>query len=263
MKPDYKNWVPKGMVIGYFAGFVLALLLALTFGVLALVFSNIWQIILFAIFALIGIVLAIVSTYMLMWHRAFDYNGKRKLSKQIIEGTAKYVVLNEGDVCLDVGCGSGALTIAVAKQNPTAKVIGCDRWGKEYASFSLNLCYNNANAEGITNVSFEKGNAMALPYQDSTFAAVCSNYVYHNVPTKDRQALLMETFRVLKKGGTFAIHDIFTKQKYGDMHKFVEKLKDMGFENVELIDTTNNLFMTPKEAKRLMLLGSVLLVGKK
>lgn len=73
----------------------------------------------------------------------------------------------------------------------------------------------------------------------------------------------METLRVLKKGGTFAIHDIFTKGKYGDMQAFVKKLKDMGYEKVELIDTTNGLFMTRKEAGRLMLTGSALLAGRK
>ena len=74
---------------------------------------------------------------------------------------------------------------------------------------------------------------------------------------------MLETFRVLKKGGTFAIHDLFTKQKYGDMTAFVQKLKELGFEKVELIDTTNGMFMSPKEAKWLALSGSALLVGKK
>ena len=48
-----------------------------------------------------------------------------------------------GDI-LDVGCGSGALTIAVAKNNPEAKGFGVDRWGKEYAAFSKALCGENA-----------------------------------------------------------------------------------------------------------------------
>ena len=37
----------------------------------------------------------------------------------------------------------------------------------------------------------------------------------------------------------------------------------MGYERVELIDTTTGKFMAPKEAKRLMLHGSTLLVGRK
>ena len=90
-----------------------------------------------------------------------------------------------------------------------------------------------------------------------------SNYVYHNIPTNDRQAILLETLRTLKKGGTFAIHDIFSKQKYGDMESFIKKLYDMGYEKVELLDTTDGLFLESKEAKLLMLDASKLLVGKK
>ena len=71
------------------------------------------------------------------------------------------------------------------------------------------------------------------------------------------------TLRVLKKGGTFAIHDLMSPGRYGDMQAFVQKLRDMGYERVELIDTTDGSFMTPKEAKRLMLRGSTLLVGRK
>ena len=37
----------------------------------------------------------------------------------------------------------------------------------------------------------------------------------------------------------------------------------MRYERVELIDTTDGSFTTPKEAKRLMLRGSTLLVGRK
>ena len=38
---------------------------------------------------------------------------------------------------------------------------------------------------------------------------------------------------------------------------------NMGYERVELIDTTDGSFMTPKEAGRLMLRGSTLLLGIK
>ena len=68
---------------------------------------------------------------------------------------------------------------------------------------------------------------------------------------------------MLKKGGTFALHDIFSKAKYGDMQAFVRLLRSMGYEKVELIDTTNGMFMSPWEAKWMALSGSALLVGKK
>ena len=92
---------------------------------------------------------------------------------------------------------------------------------------------------------------------------ITSNYVYHNIPSRDRQKILLETLRVLKKGGTFALHDIFSKAKYGNMQLFVDKLREMGYEKVELIDTTDGRFMSPAEAKWMALSGSALLVGRK
>ena len=89
-----------------------------------------------------------------------------------------------------------------------------------------------------------------------------SNYVYHNIPG-DRQQYLLETLRTLKKGGTFALHDIFSKAKYGDMQAFVRKLRDMGYQQVDLIDTTGGRFMSRFEAAWMGLSGSALLTGKK
>ena len=171
--------------------------------------------------------------------------------------------LPAGGRCLDVGCGSGALSIAVAKRNPHAAVIGVDRWGKEYASFSKTLCEDNARAERVKNVSFQRGDATRLDFPDETFDAVTSNYVYHNIPSDDRQAILLETLRTLKKGGTFAIHDIFSRSKYGDMDAFVRKLRDMGYEKVQMIGTTNGKFMKKSEAGWMGMSGSALLLGKK
>ncbi len=254
MKPNYKNWMPKGMIWSFAAGTVVALALTLIIGVGWL-----------KIFLLIlTLVLAGVTVWTVLMYRAFSYDGRRQMSRQIIDGVVEYVKLPAGGCCLDVGCGSGALAIAVAKRNPQGKVSGIDRWGAEYASFSKKLCEDNAKAEGVAErTDFAQGDALKLDFPDGTFDAVTSNYVYHNIPSRDRQAILLETLRVLKKGGTFAIHDLFSKDKYGDMQSFVKKLKDLGYERAELIPTDNGKFMSPWEAKWMALSGSALLVGKK
>lgn len=213
---------------------------------------------------ILTVILAGMTVWTILMYRAFSYNGKRQMSRQIIDGVAEYVKLPDGGRGLDVGCGSGALTIAVAKRNPNGKVFGIDRWGAEYASFSKKLCEDNAMVEGVSERTvFAQGDALKLDFPDESFDAVTSNYVYHNIPSRDRQTILLETLRVLKKGGSFAIHDIFSKSKYGDMQAFVRKLMDMGYEQVELIPTDSGRFMTPWEAKWMALSGSAILVGKK
>ena len=263
MKPDYKNWMPKGMVLGTLAGAVVCFLLFLILGCSGLLASGTWKTVLKIVFLTAAILCALAALWMWLMYRAFSYNGKRQMSRQIIEGIAERVTLPDGGIGLDVGCGSGALTIACAKRNPQARFIGIDRWGKEYASYNKPLCEANAKAEGVNNTEFRQGNALALDFPDENFDAVTSNYVYHNIPSSDRQAILLETLRVLKKGGTFALHDIFSPARYGDMTAFAEKLRAMGYEKVELIDTTSGMFMSPGEAKWMALSGSALLIGRK
>ena len=261
MKPDYKNWMPKGMVLSGFAATAVFLILFIVFGLTGII-SGTLKTVLFIVF-LAGTIIGLgVSVWMILLYRAFSYNGKRQMSRKIIEGIAGYVKLPDDGKGLDVGCGSGALAIACAKRNPRAAFIGIDRWGKEYASFNKSLCESNAKAEGVNNISFERGDATHLDFPDESFDAVVSNYVYHNIPG-DRQAYLLETLRVLKKGGMFAIHDIYSKSKYGDMQAFVKKLKDMGYADVRLIDTTDGTWITKWESVWMELAGSALLIGKK
>ncbi len=263
MKPDYKNWIPKVLLISLITGTALSLALLLVFGVFGVGVSGGVRTALGVLFAIAFVLCAKYTEWCVYAYRSFSYDGKRKLSKQIIDGTAAYITLPEGGVGLDVGCGSGALTIACAKRNPQGKMLGIDHWGLEYAAFSQKLCEKNAAAEGVTNASFRHGDAVKLDFPDESFDAVTSNYVYHNISGKNKQELLLETLRVLKKGGCFAIHDLMTHRRYGDMQAFLSRLKSMGYEQVELIDTTDGQFMSKKEAAHIMLQGSTLLVGRK
>ncbi len=261
MSANYKNWVPNEMITALTAGTAI-----LGAGTAALMCAKMNPKLKKAVVGTVGagtLIGGAMTAWSIYAHDKFSYNGKRQLSKEIVEGTAKYVTLPQDGVGLDVGCGSGALTIACAKRNPQGIMIGIDRWGKEYASFSQQLCEDNSDAEDVQNTEFYQGDACKLNYPDEYFDAVTSNYVYHNITGVDKQGLLRETLRVLKKGGTFAIHDIMSKARYGDMQQFVRELYDEGYEVVELIDTTDGMFMSKGEAKILGLNGSSLLIGKK
>ena len=263
-KPDYKNWVPKSMVIGLGAATAASASLFVLFGASDRFLKGRAQQAAAIAFGAATPVLLFYTGWMGALHRTFDYNGQRKLAKTIIDGTAELVHIPDGGTGLDVGCGSGALTIACAKRNPKAQMLGCDIWSGAYkAVFTKKRCEDNAKAEGVSNVRFTEGNAVHLPFPDESFDAVTSNYVYHNIAGHNKQQLLLETLRVLKKGGTFAIHDLMSPARYGDMDAFVKKLKAQGYEDVRLIDTTDGRFMERKEAGLLGLGGSTLLVGRK
>ena len=95
MKPDYKNWMPKGMVLGTLAGTLGSLLLFIVFGCTNLLHGKL-KTVLFFVFLALTVVLALVTLWMALMYRAFSYNGKRQMSKQIIEGIADYVKLPDG-----------------------------------------------------------------------------------------------------------------------------------------------------------------------
>ena len=186
MKPDYKNWMPKGMIYSFLGGSIGCGVAAI---VLNLLLNGTLKTVLTVVFTALALLFCGLTVWAVLMHRAFSYNGKRQMSRQIIEGTAAYVKLPTGGKCLDVGCGSGALAIAVAKRNPQAQVVGIDRWGKEYASFNKKLCEGNARAEGVKNTAFQQGDATHLDFADETFDAVVSNYVYHNIPGERQKYL--------------------------------------------------------------------------
>ena len=164
---------------------------------------------------------------------------------------------------LEVGCGSGALSIRAALTWPDAQITGMDYWGVAYG-YGQAMCEKNAESEGVGfRCAFRHGDANKLDFPDESFDAVVSNYVYHNIMGADQQALLLETLRVLKKGGVFALNDDMKPKMYGDMDAFVQKLRDMGYEDVRLIDTATEVFGSRRRAGMMMLGDSRMLVGRK
>jgi len=256
-RPNYENWLPDYFVNG--SGVAAAALGSGTAAAIALRAPRPLKIGL----ALATAGCAAFSAWAAFARNRFSFDVQGSTAKRIIQGVARYVSMPAGGTCLDVGCGSGALSIAVAKINPQASVIGVDRWGVEYAAFSQGLCVRNAAAEGVSNARFQQGDACKLSFEDETFDAVCSNYVYHNIMGADRQVLLRETLRCLKKGGTFAIHDLMDPIRYGDLEAFCESLRAEGYADVQLIPTSQGLLMNRVEAAALSLSSSRLLVGTK
>ena len=95
MKPDYKNWLPKGMVLTGVLITALCLILFILFGLTGLV-SGTLKTVLFILFLLGTLAGLVVSIWMILMYRAFSYNGTRQMSKQIIQGIAEQVRLPEG-----------------------------------------------------------------------------------------------------------------------------------------------------------------------
>jgi SAM-dependent methyltransferase len=150
----------------------------------------------------------------------------------------------EGEA-LDIGCGNGPLTIAVAKKFSKAHVTGIDYWGGRW-EYSKRVCEHNAEVEGVGDrVTFQKASASALPFNDESFDAAVSNFVFHEVSdVSDKREVIKESLRVVKKGGAFAFQDYFLRKRvYGDFENLLETIRSWGVSHVEFIDTSGADFI--------------------
>jgi len=104
--------------------------------------------------------------------------------------------LKPGDNALDICCGTGMLTIELAKATgPTGKVTGVDFSEKMLTVARENVLNNKLSST----IQLFQGNAMKLAFEDDTFDCVTVGWGLRNVP--DIEIALREMVRVVKPGG--------------------------------------------------------------
>jgi ubiquinone/menaquinone biosynthesis methyltransferase len=95
---------------------------------------------------------------------------------------------------LDIACGTGDITFAIARRLNTGQAVGLD-----ITQSMLNIAERKRLESHSANVSFHRGDIMRMPFADETFDCVTGGYALRNVP--DVEGALVEIKRVLKPGG--------------------------------------------------------------
>lgn len=115
--------------------------------------------------------------------------------------------INDGDVLVDVGSGSG-FDALVASQlvGPEGRVVGIDMTHE-----MLSKARSGARTMGATNLEFREGYADQLPLSDNFADVLISNGVLNLTP--DKEKTLREWARVLKPGGCLYIGDILVSER--------------------------------------------------
>lgn len=119
------------------------------------------------------------------WNSAL-YDKKHDFVAEYGKGLLEFVPKNDGQAILDLGCGTGVLTVQLA--DLCNKIVGVD---------SSQSMIDKAK-ERFGNIEFMVCDALALPFENE-FDVVFSNAVFHWI--SDHDALLKNIYKVLKPQG--------------------------------------------------------------
>jgi ubiquinone/menaquinone biosynthesis C-methylase UbiE len=110
--------------------------------------------------------------------------------------------VSAGERVLDVGCGSGVVTRAIAERvAATGTVVGSDS-----SPALLRVAREYAEAAGLGQViEWQVADCRELPFEDESFDAVVAATVLAHVPGAERA--LAEMVRVTKPGGRVGVFD--------------------------------------------------------
>ena len=158
--------------------------------------------------------------------------------------SAELAQIQAGDRVLDVGCGTGELTLAAkTKAGEAGVVIGLDP-----SPEMIGVARQKAKQRGST-IDYRVGVIEAMPFADNSFDVVVSSLMMHHLPDAVKTQGLVEIQRVLRPNGHLLIVDmkapdsfyskfIITLMLHGGMQaglaELPAKVASAGFHNISV-----------------------------
>jgi len=143
----------------------------------------------------------------LVLHQASLYNFFARLVGLGVNGrnsrmVVEMAMIQPGDKILDVGCGTGDLTLTAREYAGTSG----SAYGIDASPQMIDVARKKAKRDG-SGTTFEVALIEKLPYPDGSFDIVISRLVIHHLPDDLKRQAFKEIYRVLKPGGRIFIAD--------------------------------------------------------
>ena len=150
--------------------------------------------------------------------------------RKLRQKTLDLAKIKPGDKVLEIGCGTGTLTIAAGSR------VGTDgeAAGIDIAPEMISTAMKKAARKGAK-VSFQAGSIASIPFPENRFDVVLCSFMIYHMPEDIRIKGLAEIHRVLKPGGRLFIIDTTNLTELGSV------LKKNSFSSIEISKFKLNL----------------------
>ena len=146
-----------------------------------------------------GILIRWPSWYDVM-NRFLFFMGRER---QFRERTVDLAAITRGHSVLDVGCGTGNLTMAAKIRAGTDGEV----YGIDAAPEMIQKAEQKASEKQL-NIRYQVGLIEDIPYPNNKFDVVVSSLMLHHLPKDLKRQGIAEVSRVLKPGGRFVAVDV-------------------------------------------------------
>ena len=147
-------------------------------------------------------------------------------ARRLRKMTVDHALINQGDHVLDIGCGTGAVTlVAKSRAGKDGQVFGIDP-----APEMITVARNKAARKSLE-IDFRVGVIESLPFGDASIDVVTSSMMMHHLPEDLKARGLAEIYRVLKPGGRLLIADFMRPTGSFLNHLFIAFTRHQGLKS--------------------------------